>query len=407
MISFPPLGKEDGTKGPMIIEADMGGYFIHRMYVDEGSFLEILYEHCFNRFRPEVRNQMVPATTPLVGFCGEIIWSLGQISLLVKIANEEHSTFAWMNFMVVRRNGHITEQHDYSTRVHNGFRTRSAAAQEGRKELCILLRRNLDIFAWKPADMSEVSRHVAEHKLNIREGCLPVRQKKRGQAPERNKAIYEEVEKLVNVDKAFQKQIGQNLEVYVDDLVIKSRTEQEIIRDMEETFKTLREINIKLIPKKCAFGMREGMFLGYQVNADGLRVCPEKVEADLNLPSPKCLKDVQKLNGKLASLNRFLCKSAEKSLPFFKTLKKYTKKSDYQWTAEAEMAFKQMKKMIAELPIPRTSVKGQILADFIVERPEDDPPDTPMEDKEQLSDPWILFTDGSSCIDGSGVGLIL
>ncbi|GJR93347.1 reverse transcriptase domain-containing protein [Tanacetum coccineum] len=288
---------------------------------------------------------------------------------------------------------------------------------------------------------------------------------------------------------------------------------------MEETFKTLREINMKLNPKKCAFETREGTFLRYKVNADGLRVCPNKVEAVLNFPSLNCLKDVQRLNGKLASLNRFLSKSTEKSLPFFKTLKKCTKKIDFQWTAEAEMAFKQMKKLIAELPMltapkekeeliiylaaakeaisavlmterdgkqmpiyfvslalqgpeinytpmeklilalvsaskrlkryfqahtiivitdqpikqilsnpevtgrllkwsfeleeydihyrPRTSVKGQILADFIVERPKDDPPHTPMEDKEELPDPWILFTDGSSCIDGSGAGLII
>ncbi|GJT93010.1 reverse transcriptase domain-containing protein [Tanacetum coccineum] len=153
------------------------------------------------------------------------------------------------------------------------------------------------------------------------------------------------------VDKAFQKQIGRNSEVYVDDLVIKSRTKQEVIRDIEETFKTLREINMKLNPKKCTFGMREGMFLGYKVNADGLKVCLDKVEAVLSLPSPKCLKDVQRLNGKLASLNRFLSKSAEKSLPFFKTLKKCTKKSDFQWTAEAETTFKQMKTLIAELPM--------------------------------------------------------
>ncbi|GKF58552.1 reverse transcriptase domain-containing protein, partial [Tanacetum coccineum] len=132
------------------------------------------------------------------------------------------------------------------------------------------------------------------------------------------------------VDKAFQKQIGKNLKVYVDDLVIKSRTEHEIIRDMKEIFKTLREINMKLNPKKCTFGI-------------------EEVGAVLNLPSPKCLKDVQKLNGKLASLNRFLFKSAEKSLPFFKTLKKCTKKSDFQWTAKAEAAFKEMKKLIAKL----------------------------------------------------------
>ncbi|GJX02740.1 reverse transcriptase domain-containing protein [Tanacetum coccineum] len=153
------------------------------------------------------------------------------------------------------------------------------------------------------------------------------------------------------VDRAFQKQIGCNLEVYVKYLDIKSHTEEEIIRDIVETFKTLRQINMKLNLKKCTFGMQEGMFLGYKVNADGLKVCPDKADAVLSLPSPGCLKDVQKLNGKLASLNRFLSKSAEKSLPFFKTLKKCTKKSDFQWTQEAEVAFRQMKKLIADLPM--------------------------------------------------------
>ncbi|GKA97874.1 reverse transcriptase domain-containing protein [Tanacetum coccineum] len=153
------------------------------------------------------------------------------------------------------------------------------------------------------------------------------------------------------VDKAFHKQIGRDLKVYVDDLVIKSCTEDEIVRDIEETFKTLRKINMKLNPKKCTFRVEEGMFLGYKVNTRGIKVCPDKVDAVLNLPSLKCLKDVQKLNGKLASLNRFLAKSAEKSLPFFKTLKKCTKKSDFHWTAEAEEAFKQMNQLIAELPI--------------------------------------------------------
>ncbi|GJW49600.1 reverse transcriptase domain-containing protein [Tanacetum coccineum] len=153
------------------------------------------------------------------------------------------------------------------------------------------------------------------------------------------------------VDKAFHKQIGRNLEVYVDDLVIKSRTEEEIVRDIEETFKTFREINMKLNPKKCTFRIEEGMFLGYKVSTRWLKVCPDKVDAVLSLPSPKCLKDVQKLNGKLASLNRFLAKSAEKSLPFFKTLKKCTKKRDFHWTAKAEKAFKKMKQLIAEHPM--------------------------------------------------------
>ncbi|GKD20593.1 hypothetical protein Tco_1222296 [Tanacetum coccineum] len=172
---------------------------------------------------------MVPTATPLVGFSGEIIWPLGQISLLVKIGDEEHLTFAWMNFIVarspspyieiIRRPGVRRIQAVPST-AHGMLKSpmiggtvtlRSSmiillectmvsgpGAQQLiiDQELCGLLRRNLDIFASKLADMTGVPRHVAEHSLNIHEGCLPVRQKKRRQAPERNKAIYEEVEKL-------------------------------------------------------------------------------------------------------------------------------------------------------------------------------------------------------------------
>ncbi|GJZ78028.1 hypothetical protein Tco_0642700 [Tanacetum coccineum] len=65
----------------------------------------------------------------------------------------------------------------------------STLTEEGRNKLCGLLQRNLDIFAWKPADMTGVPRHIAEHRLNMREGCSPVRQKKRGQTTGRNQAI--------------------------------------------------------------------------------------------------------------------------------------------------------------------------------------------------------------------------
>ncbi|GKC54606.1 reverse transcriptase domain-containing protein [Tanacetum coccineum] len=242
VISFPPLGEEDGTEGPMIIEVEMGGHYVHRMYVDEGSSSEILYEHFFNRFRPEVRNQMIPATTPLVGFSGEIIWPLRQISLLVTLSlqwnhweakgkeNMGSAVHSLWNAEIPNADRTVTlrssrivplectmlsgpgvpqpvinqaTEEKNQVAIHPEYPEKavvigSTLIEEGRKELCGLLRRNLDIFAWKPADMTGVPRHIAEHKLNIREGCLPVRQKKRGQAPERNKAIYEEMEKLVD-----------------------------------------------------------------------------------------------------------------------------------------------------------------------------------------------------------------
>ncbi|GJV43678.1 reverse transcriptase domain-containing protein [Tanacetum coccineum] len=166
------------------------------------------------------------------------------------------------------------------------------------------------------------------------------------------------------VDKTFHGQIGRNLKVYVDDLVIKSRMQDEVVRDIEETFRTLRKINMKLNPKKCTFGVEEGMFLGYQVNTKGIKICPNKVDAVLSLQSPKCLKDVQKLNGKLASLNRFLAKSAEKSLPFFKMLKRCTKKS--VWTEEVESAFRQMKELIAKLPMLTAPDEKEELVIYLV-----------------------------------------
>ncbi|GJW60376.1 reverse transcriptase domain-containing protein, partial [Tanacetum coccineum] len=101
-MSFPPLNEEDGTESPMIIEIEMGGHFVHRVYVDGGASSEVLYEHCFVKLRKEIRDQMVPATTHLIGFSGETIWPLGQIALLIKIGDEAHSTSAWMNFMVIR-----------------------------------------------------------------------------------------------------------------------------------------------------------------------------------------------------------------------------------------------------------------------------------------------------------------
>ncbi|GJR43663.1 reverse transcriptase domain-containing protein [Tanacetum coccineum] len=309
--------------------------------------------------------------------------------------------------------------------------------------------------------MTGVPRHIAEHNLKVRKGCSPVRQKKRGQAADKNQAIQEEVGKLVEagimrevhyhdwlsnpvmmpfglrnagatyqrlVDKAFYKQTGRNLEVYVDDLVIKIRTEDEIFRDMKETFQTLREINMKLNPKKCTFGIEEGMFLGYKVSTRGLKVCPNKVDAVLSLSSLKCLKDVQKLNGKLATEDAFkqmkqliaelpmLAAPMEKEeLIVYLAATKETVSAVLMTEREAkQMPIYFVSRVLRGPEVNYTSMENlalvwfmPILADFIVERPKEESPDTLMGEEEELPEPWILFTDGSSCTDGSGAGLIL
>nr|GFC16178.1 reverse transcriptase domain-containing protein [Tanacetum cinerariifolium] len=84
---------------------------------------------------------------------------------------------------------------------------------------------------------------------------------------------------------------------------------------------------------------------------EGIKPCPDKTSAVLQLPSPQTIKEVQSLNRKLASLNRLFSKSVEKSLPLFQTLKKCIKKSDLRWTTEAEQAFQQLKKHLSALPM--------------------------------------------------------
>ncbi|GKB43451.1 reverse transcriptase domain-containing protein [Tanacetum coccineum] len=232
-IFFPPLGEDEGTEGLMIIEAEIGGHCIHSMYVDDGSASEILYEHCFSRFHLEIKNKLIPATTPLIGFSGEVIWLIGQIQLLVKIRDEEHSPSDWMNFVVVRSpslyNGIIgrpgvrklqavpsTAHRMLKIPVERGVITLKSSklvplecamvsGPEGTPsatkpiiEERVKVAINPEYLEQiKPADMTSVPRHIAEHRLNVREGSSPVRRKKRGQAADRNQAIQEEVRKLM------------------------------------------------------------------------------------------------------------------------------------------------------------------------------------------------------------------
>ena len=122
------------------------------------------------------------------------------------------------------------------------------------------------------------------------------------------------------MDKVFGDQIGWNIEVYIDDMVIKSRNEEMLLQYVEETFKTLVKAQMKLNPAKCTFGVEEGQFLGYQVTREGILPNPTKIQEFLESKSPHNLKRVQEINNSLTALGRFIAKSAEKGLPMYQTL---------------------------------------------------------------------------------------
>ncbi|XP_071687985.1 uncharacterized protein [Rutidosis leptorrhynchoides] len=243
-----------------------------------------------------------------------------------------------------------------------------------RKQIVQLLVQYKDVFAWCENDMTGVPRHIAEQRLNVNPTLKPVVQKRRGMAPDRVKWLCDEVTKLVRAgilrEVQYQSWIANPVlvkkpDAYIDDLVIKSTTQEQIIEDMRETFDTLRNINMKLNPLKCSFGETEGKFLGYLVTEQGIQANPKKIAAIENMTAPRTVKEVQSLTGKLAALTRFLSKAAERQLPFFKTLKGCLKQKSFVWSSEAETAFQEMKKLLKTLPTLTAPVDGEILYLYI------------------------------------------
>ena len=103
----------------------------------------------------------------------------------------------------------------------------------------------------------------------------------------------------------FTYQIGRNVQVYVDDMLVKSLHENNHLDNLQETFDTLRSYNMKLNPNKCMFGVTAEKFLSFMVSQRGIEVNPEKVRTIMELGPPRMVKEVQSLNGKIAALNKF------------------------------------------------------------------------------------------------------
>ncbi|GJY42015.1 reverse transcriptase domain-containing protein [Tanacetum coccineum] len=511
-ITFPRVISDDASDEPLIIEAEVEGYLVRRVYVDEGSSVEVMFEHCFENLPPKVRAGLRETRTDLVGFAGEIAKPLGKIDLEVCFGNEGLSRRMSITFLVVRapspyniilgRPG-LKALHAIPSTIHAMIRfptpkgiatlvTRSTIIAECRlreeeqiltekqpevhetgqpdegadlteqilvnphfpdqiitiggrlspdckNQLKTLLIDNMEVFAWEPSDMTGVPRKIIEHSLNVNPSLEPFCQKRRTFSPEKSKAVTNEVAEWVragivrpvkyptyisnpvlvkkcdgswrmcidfkilnsacpkdyyplpSIDCKVEAVMGFKYKCFLDaykgyhqiqmaredeektafyteqgtycymkmpfglknaGATYQRKDEKDLLADIAETFENLKAINMKLNPKKCSFGVEEGKFLGYMVTSEGIRANPKKTKAISDLTSPKTLKEMQSLSGKLASLNRFLAKSAERALPFFNTLKNITKenKHEYRWTSEAEEAFQQMKRLIISLP---------------------------------------------------------
>ena len=162
------------------------------------------------------------------------------------------------------------------------------------------------------------------------------------------------------VNRMFQKQIGTSMEVYIDDMLVKSTTAELRIAHLSEAFQILREYNMKLNPTKCAFRVSAEKFLGFIVNNRGIEANPNKIKVVLDMLPPSSIKEVQRLTGRIVALGRFVSKGSDKCQPFFQVLKKA-----FQWDTNCKEAFSALKTYLSSPPILVSLSEGELLTLYL------------------------------------------
>jgi hypothetical protein len=150
------------------------------------------------------------------------------------------------------------------------------------------------------------------------------------------------------MSKTFGDLTRDKVEVYVDDIMVKTKRGSTLVEDLTLVFDKLRATRTKLNPDKCVFGISARKLLGFLVSYRGIEANPGKIRAIEAMRPPARVKDIQKLIGSLATLSRFISRLAERALPFFKLLRK---SGSFSWTEEAEQAFQELKQHLVSLPI--------------------------------------------------------
>ena len=160
----------------------------------------------------------------------------------------------------------------------------------------------------------------------------------------------------------FEPQLGKNIEVYINDIVVKSKEVLDHVEDLGSIFETLREHKLRLNASKCSFGVGSGKFLGYMVTHRGIEVNPDQVKANNNLQPPRNPKEVQKLTEMTIALNRFISRSADRCRPFFLLMNKW---KGFEWTEECASAFQQLKEYLSWPPIISSPMTDKVLFSYI------------------------------------------
>ena len=146
----------------------------------------------------------------------------------------------------------------------------------------------------------------------------------------------------------FQPLLGSTMEVYIDDMLVKSKQRSDHAAYLQQTFDLLREYGMKLNPLKCAFRVSAGQFVGFMVTQRGIEANPVQLKTILQSPAPSPRKGIQQLTGRLAALGRFISRFTDRLKPFFTTMRGA---NQAEWNEECDRAFLVIKQYLTEPPI--------------------------------------------------------
>ncbi|XP_048605535.1 uncharacterized protein LOC125583040 [Brassica napus] len=164
------------------------------------------------------------------------------------------------------------------------------------------------------------------------------------------------------VNKMFTDKLGITMEVYIDNMLVKSLHAADHLCHLRDCFETLNKYDMKLNPAKCTFGVSSGEFLGYIVTQRGIEANPKQISAVLNLPSLKNSREVQRLTGRIAALNRFISRSTGKCLPFYDLLRGNKR---FIWDEKCEEAFIKLKHYLTTSPVLAKPDVGDVLSLYV------------------------------------------
>ena len=156
----------------------------------------------------------------------------------------------------------------------------------------------------------------------------------------------------------FREKIGCTVEVYIDDMVVKSKRESQHTEDLRGLFEILRRHKLRLNTEKCTFNVGAGKFLGYLISIQGIEANPDQINVVNRLIPSSNPKEVQMLIGMLAALNRFISKFADRCRPFYQLLKKW---KGLHWDEECNKAFRELKEYLTKAPMLTALESGEDL----------------------------------------------